>query len=342
MVLNFLRRERLQRSPLDSIRERVGHMLQQASALPADSLFRPSKLWARYFEELSHVQRLSDAELQDIRQHSGLITGGPDQHVRLPILAELYDRLTEGIPSRYRCSEPVNTAKMRDRCLPHRGAMLTRDMLAYQSTISNFWNLGIFDRLPHSPVILEIGGGYGGLAHQLHNIVGGTYVIVDLPDMLFWSATFLTIQNPHRRIHVGSGTPKCLSDYDFILLPAWELENVGPIYIAINQISLQEMRADQIDYYSEWLGRNLRGMLYLDGFWIHPDMPATGELDIDFRDILRRYLDIFPEALHKTRDGKRTINFCVPKGMPTWEPRRRRLFEYDSVNQTLTVGTTDF
>ena len=75
--------------------------------------------------------------------------------------------------------------------------------------------------------VLEIGAGYGGLAHHLLGILGNvTYFIVDLPETLLFSASYLSSLNPGKSIYIYDSNDfsefinsNRIQSYDFILIP---------------------------------------------------------------------------------------------------------------------------
>ena len=88
------------------------------------------------------------------------------------------------------------------------GRFVNIDVLRYQRVVNPLYRRGILSDLS-SPEpqqrnsILEIGGGYGGIAHHLSNILGNVvYVIVDLPETLLFSAAYLSLHNPDKRVYV--------------------------------------------------------------------------------------------------------------------------------------------
>ena len=176
------------------------------------------------------------------------------------------------------------------------GRFVNIDILRYQRVVNTLYRRGILSDLS-SPEpqqrnsILEIGGGYGGLAHHLSNILGNVvYVIVDLPETLLFSAAYLSLHNPDKKVYVynkddfsefidagGAGS------YDFILMPNYMLESLTPwrFKIAINMISFQEMNAQQVNEYLDFIRDNSVGQLYswnIDSHVLDTDLPTMASL----------------------------------------------------------------
>jgi hypothetical protein len=105
--------------------------------------------------------------------------------------------------------------------------------------------------------ILEIGGGYGGLARisrLLHP--RARYWIVDLPTSLFFAELFLRESFPDARFHyVSEHGLAGADDADFVLVPSQLASAVhGCAFdIALNTGSLQEMTQSSVDYWMDLL-----------------------------------------------------------------------------------------
>ena len=97
-------------------------------------------------------------------------------------------------------------------------------------------------KIPHDTV-LEIGGGYGGLARifKLAN-PDVRYILTDLPESLFFADVFLRANFPHATIRYAGEE----GEFDFLLVPAHQTEclNGLDIDVAINTGSFQEMTED--------------------------------------------------------------------------------------------------
>ena len=108
-------------------------------------------------------------------------------------------------------------------------------------------------------LVLEVGGGYGGLAHHLSNILKNvTYVIVDLPETLLFSAAYISLQNPDKKIYLYDSADFSefinggqAGSYDFVLIPNYRLPSLNDweFKLVINMISFQEMSAPQVNDY---------------------------------------------------------------------------------------------
>jgi hypothetical protein len=116
-----------------------------------------------------------------------------------------------------------------------------------------YYYLRIVSLEPKLRTIVEIGGGYGGLARIFKmGRPDCRYVLIDLPESLFFAHVFLRENFPQSKIAYGA--PAAGGGFDFLLLPvqnAEALSSVGQIDVAINTGSFQEMTEDANRY---WMG----------------------------------------------------------------------------------------
>jgi putative sugar O-methyltransferase len=119
--------------------------------------------------------------------------------------------------------------------------------------------------------ILEIGGGYGGLAYYLIRLYPNSeYVIVDIPESLLFSAIYLSvicdkalcrlIGDPNEKVSLN-GKPAVT------FLPDYAIDNLieeGKFDLVINTFSLTEMSRAQAIHYAARVEKLLRpaGLFY--------------------------------------------------------------------------------
>lgn len=128
------------------------------------------------------------------------------------------------------------------------GVIVNYDTMAYWERLAILYQTGLLDRnsprcLKSRARILEIGGGYGGLAHLLRTAIGTVeYTIVDLPESLIYSAMYLSA---------------CFED-GFRFIPNYRFrELAGERFdLVINTLSMSEMSEKQVRAYC----RQLAGM----------------------------------------------------------------------------------
>ncbi len=115
------------------------------------------------------------------------------------------------------------------------------------------------------PTYLEIGAGNGNLASFFHYYHQARVTIIDLPETILFSASYLKSIFPDAKILLPheagqSLTSELLRDYDFIfLLPnqASELPSAS-FNLIVNLFSMQEMTSAQIDGYFHLIQRVAR------------------------------------------------------------------------------------
>jgi putative sugar O-methyltransferase len=109
--------------------------------------------------------------------------------------------------------------------------------------------------------VLELGAGYGGLARTFalrHPDV--CYVIVDIPESLYFSATFLGLNFPDARalfvVDRGALATE-LTAYDFVFVPALFADGLAgkDFHVFCNTASLGEMRNSVIRYWIDLVQR---------------------------------------------------------------------------------------
>jgi putative sugar O-methyltransferase len=108
-----------------------------------------------------------------------------------------------------------------------------------------------------SPVVLEIGGGFGGLAYHLLRRGGGIkYIGLDLPENLLLQSYYLGCAFQNARVLTYSMNfsrldRTTINNYDIILLPNFALPNIDSslVDLIINIRSLSEMPTETIQEY---------------------------------------------------------------------------------------------
>jgi putative sugar O-methyltransferase len=120
--------------------------------------------------------------------------------------------------------------------------------------------------------VVEIGGGFGGLAHYLTKIFKDKlrYVIVDIPESLAFSAVYLTTLHAHadNRLVAAEGPIGFETTPGFTFVANFDHGRLimadDEVDLVLNTLSLSEMSDAQIDDYcraaSRWIGR--RGIFF--------------------------------------------------------------------------------
>lgn len=285
--------------------ERINYLKQCVSKMRKRDR---STMWGGVLSLFDYINNLSPQDFLNIRLHSGYITGGnilqhyyqyprPDPDKYADSIG--YKFLTEDIPEEYWISEPLTPAINGLLGVEYKGRIINQDIARYQTCISNLYSTGILSKLKDT-LTVEIGGGYGGLAHYLGNITKGTYIIVDLPEMLLFSGGFLIVNNPDKRIYIYDEATftkefmeKDIYYWDYVLLPNYILNDLyalRSIGLFVNMQSFQEMTIDQVSNYLRFAKAKLDGVLYSDNVDRHPH---NEELD-SVGAFLSAYFELFP------------------------------------------------
>jgi putative sugar O-methyltransferase len=133
-----------------------------------------------------------------------------------------------------------------------RGIIVSYDTLAYYERLTLLYRAGLLD--PHIRDIVEIGGGYGGLAYYVcRALPNSAYHIIDLPESLLFSAIYLPIalglkledrsimDNGILRVGRASFVPNFVAGAF--------LRGTGRIDLSINTLSMAEMSEGQVREY---------------------------------------------------------------------------------------------
>lgn len=129
-----------------------------------------------------------------------------------------------------------------------------------------------------NPVVLEIGGGFGGLAwHICKQIPGVRYIALDLPENVIVQSWFLSRALPDRQVcfnnvdTADAGTP---GEVDISVLPNWSIQDLQlpRCDLAINIRSFGEMNRSTLERYFSELSR-------LKPTWIYHENLKTPRKD---------------------------------------------------------------
>lgn len=242
--------------------------IQQASS---KKLLQPSEYAADACSVFNYMQDLPETYFLKLKMHTYNITGDSffhyDKH-HDPLafrIATNMDFLVQDIPPELVLNEPAGGIGFSY----DDGRFVNIDILRYQRIINTIYKQNILAPLSQKEsCILEIGGGYGGLAHHLSNILKSIcYVIVDLPETLLFSAVYLSLLNPDKKICVYDAdnftdfiNSESAKSFDFILLPNYRLHSLEEweFGLAINTLSFQEMNSPQVQEYLRFIHTNTK------------------------------------------------------------------------------------
>jgi putative sugar O-methyltransferase len=165
---------------------------------------------------------------------------------------EMYDRLVDGIPERFRPfleESPIGNP----RTIEVNGVRLTQSSIEYTYMLSH-----LDPYLDSVRVVVDIGGGYGGLARLIKLLRPGIRLaLLDLPETNAIQTYFLAKAFPHAAIlglsdvaGMGEIDARTL-DFDFLVLPGQLFERLSPASFGavINTRSMMEMDLGTVGFY---------------------------------------------------------------------------------------------
>ena len=162
------------------------------------------------------------------------------------------------------------------------------DTYTYLERLAALHDCGLIDRLREiansgrTPLIVEIGGGYGGLSYYLSQLVPqARIVIVDIPESLIFSSLYLSLLLPQQeQIYARPAvtdqplvpaTPGCTFVPNYLFDKV--IETHVDFDLAINTLSMSEMDEEQVEYYC----RGLNHLLATEGVFFeqnHDNKPV--------------------------------------------------------------------
>lgn len=203
-----------------------------------------------------------------------------------------YRRLCRRLPSRMHLGAP---ARLGEVGWLVRGQIVNHDTCVYLERLAMLYECKILSRLerlrdtrglPRLPRILEIGGGYGGLAYFLKRLIPAAhYVLVDLPESLLYSAIYLSMLLPDdaHDLHLPGSAPvdacrkpgfQYFANYLFDEL----VRSEDQFDLVINTLSMSEMSPAQVRQYCQ----GIRTVLAPGGMFFeqNQDNRAIGHLSV--------------------------------------------------------------
>lgn len=250
-------------------REAVLQMLTEVEALSGSQTAEPSNYWR---EELGGFDYMLDASpliVEKLREHCHHITGDASYRYRQhhSIVADPFAQKLERLVKRDRSDlfvpeeeilggfgHPIDGKLVNIDALKFYECLIALDKARFLDAV-----LGVAD---HKEVWLEIGSGWGGFGHAAKKRFPAlTYVSVDLPQTMIFSATYLLTAFPDAKFaiypevsleEIGAN----LREYDFVFLPHYVFDKVDlDVDLAINMVSFQEMTTEQVTGYVKNLVR---------------------------------------------------------------------------------------
>jgi putative sugar O-methyltransferase len=260
----FARLERLRSSAsyrnYELARERVVAMKELARG--EQSTASPSPYWSEELENIEYLLDASPLVIDRLRHHCYAITGiwpysyrsGKSEHQHRLKLDAL---LAAGRPELF-VPEPPELGGFGFQL---EGGYYNLDTLKYFEVLIALDKGAVLAPFlkPDGarPLAWEIGTGWGGFAYQFKKVAPQTtYVLIDLPELFLFSATYLLTMFPDARtwFYGTDGTDAAevpWDDVDFVFLPNTALDQFRPprVDLTINMVSFQEMTNEQVSQY---------------------------------------------------------------------------------------------
>jgi hypothetical protein len=281
-------------------REHVFDMKDRASG-PSNA-DGPSKYWRFELANFDYMVDASPIVIDKLRHHCYHLTGvrpydthqaaKPEQlesfHAKLEMLYELGSRelLVPESPILGGFGYKIDAG------------MVNVDTMKYFEVALALERAGVIARLRTvaRPVVCEIGSGWGGFAYAFKRLFPeATIILVDLPEVFLFSATYLMTAFPGARAAFwgDEGTAEAIQSAtppDFVFVAHTEIGQVRPprLDATINMVSFQEMRADQVRAYVNWAADRHSGCLYS----LNRDRSAYNDELVSVRQIMQERFEV--------------------------------------------------
>lgn len=251
------------------VRNAMLRSLSELDSLNAAANAEPSSYWR---EELGGFDYMLDASpliIEKLREHCHHITGDASYRYRQhhSIVAEPFEQKLARLVKRDKSDLLVPEERILGG-YGHEidGKLINIDTLKFYECMIALDRAGFLDAVKadssHKEVWLEIGAGWGGFGHAVKKRFPAlTYVIVDLPQTMIFSATYLMTAFPEAKVALYPEVPldeiaANLRSYDFVFLPHYLFDQATlGIDLGINMVSFQEMTTGQVSGYLDNLAR---------------------------------------------------------------------------------------
>lgn len=223
---------------------------------------------------------------------------------------ELYRNAMEKLPKEYHFGAPRYFGEIG---WDVNGQLVNNDTCIYLERISLLYEAGLIDKLNKvkNPVVIEIGGGYGGLAYYIKKLVPNIqFIDVDIPESLIYAAIYLSIifKLDAHNIFINNETALdnldldgykmlFLSDFDFDVL----IRNNYYADLVINTLSMSEMTDIQVRRYC----KGIQKMIGSNGIFFDQNQDNRSSGMLNASDIIREYfvkcIPVYSSIFHLTQ-----------------------------------------
>jgi hypothetical protein len=186
----------------------------------------------------------------------------------------------------------------------HDGTILNPTNCRYYAQLVSLYLGGA---LPEHGTLVEIGGGYGGLAYLIRKARPNLrYIAIHLPESLLFAAAYLAGALPDEDTQIVT-SPDDAIEARLILCPSdfapALFEALPRIDAAINFASFGEMGEAAVDYYARMLSDRLAGVLY------EANQSAAPFINCDVAAVLGRHLERpeYPTLPFRKVDGEHRL-----------------------------------
>jgi hypothetical protein len=221
---------------------------------------KPSKYWTDFAANFRYVYDLVPDELSRIRYHTYHLTS--DIYLTYYFASDGFKKL---LADGYRYFVDSGGLLPIDEGATGIGVeteygRVSHDLLRYIGVMTDIKKAGLLDHT-HPKSVLEIGGGYGGLARaHLYQNPSVRYVICDLEETLFFSAIYLFMHFGDDRVHLVDASLRddSLEAGHIYIVPQSRMELMDDLQFnySVSQQSFQEMTQPQVNVYLEWLSKH--------------------------------------------------------------------------------------
>lgn len=220
-----------------------------------DPRHRASHPWQYGASLISYLRQLDEHELRFLRRHTFHFTGDvyqryacgtePDRQRVVDAARYIFSRLPG-----FRLDEgPYGIGYQTEF------GLISSDFIRYLSVLADLIDNGSLRR-NRRQTILEIGGGYGGLARAVVAYQpDAAYVLCDLEETLFCSAVHLRNTMGGNRVHLCTTLGnQDLQPGHFYCVPQSRLDDIEVDFdLAVNHQSMQEMETAQVARYCDYV-----------------------------------------------------------------------------------------
>lgn len=252
----------------------------------------PSEYWTDFAHNFCYVYDLNEKELDRIRFHTYHLTS--DSYLTYYFADEAFKNL---LRRGYRHFIDRSHLVLLDEGVDGIGVdtefgRISHDLLRYLGVTADLVDAGLLDQNA-AKVVIEIGGGYGGLAraHLTQNLKT-TYFICDLEETIFFSAVYLSKHFGAHKVHLVESVLKSsdIEEGHIYIVPQSKIEFLNELKFdyAISQQSLQEMTLKQVERYLDWIDKHANH-LYSCNIFDHATLASNKQLVLNLPAIFDLY-----------------------------------------------------